>query len=277
MVCAERSRRDRPGTAHRAGQYRCRRAADTDRRSAGRPGARQLCRSAGTRRERGRGIEYSGDFLGPIPNLVVFQFNPEQIARTINIPHARAQTPHESARPREPASTGVPPTESFTITAHFSAADDLGKGGAASAIPRVFGIGPQLVALEKMVYPAGPLTGLIGAALDAIGSALGGGAKKDSARPVPRESVPRILFIWGLTRVLPVKIKTLTITEQKYDFLLNPVQAEVQIGLEINNLASTSTDKIGKGALTYSQVLKDAQSILNLAKSVELAAEIVPF
>jgi hypothetical protein len=226
---------------------------------------------------RGALIEYSGDFLGPIPNLVVFQFNPEQIARTITIPQSRARTPHEYARPREGSATGVPPTESFTITAHFSAADDLGKGGAVSAIPRVFGIGPQLAALEKMVYPAGPLTGAIGQALDAIGNALKGGGKKKSGRNVPRESVPRILFIWGLTRVLPVKVKSLTITEQKFDFLLNPVQAEVAIGLDINNLAKTSTDKIGKGALLYSQVAKDAQSILNLAKSVELAADLIPF
>src|SRR5262249_34103948 len=152
---------------------------------------------------RGALVEYSGAFLGPIPNLVLFQFNPEQIARTINIPQPRAQTPHEAARPREPASTGVPPTESFTITAHFSAADDLGSGGAASATPRLFGIGPQLAALEKMVYPAGPLTGLLGAALDAIGSALGGAGASDASQPVPREAVPRILFIWGPTRVLP--------------------------------------------------------------------------
>ena len=226
---------------------------------------------------RGALVEYSGAFLGPIPNLVVFQFNPEQIARTINIPQPQAQTPHEASRPREPASTGVPPTESFTITAHFSAADDLGSGGAVSAIPRVFGIGPQLAALEKMVYPAGPLTGLLGAALDAIGSALGGSSAPDPSQPIPREAVPRILFIWGLTRVIPVRIKQLTLTEQKYDFLLNPVQAEVQIGLEINNLASTSTDTIGLGALTYSQVMKDAQSILNLAKAIELAVDIIPF
>lgn len=226
---------------------------------------------------RGALIEYSGDFLGPIPNLVVFQFNPEQVARTINIPQPPAQSPQESARPREPAQTTAPPTETFTLTAHFSAADDLGKGGAVSAIPRVFGIGPQLAALEKMVYPAGPLTGLIGAALDAIGDAVGGGGEDAPARPIPRESVPRILFIWGLTRVLPVKIQSLTITEKKFDFLLNPVEADVQIGLAINNLATTSTDTIGKGALTYSQVAKDAQSILNLAKAVELAVDIIPF
>lgn len=226
---------------------------------------------------RGALIEYSGDFLGPIPNLVVFQFNPEQVARTINIPQPPAQNPQESARPREPAQTTAPPTETFTLTAHFSAADDLGAGGAVSAIPRVFGIGPQLAALEKMVYPAGPLTGLIGAALDAIGDAITGAGDTAPARPIPRETVPRILFIWGLTRVLPVKIQSMSITEKKFDFLLNPVEAEVQIGLAINNLATTSTDTIGKGALTYSQVAKDAQSILNLAKAVELAVDIIPF
>jgi hypothetical protein len=226
---------------------------------------------------RGALIEYSGDFLGPIPNLVVFQFNPESFARTINIPQPPAQSETDKAKPREPSQTSAPPTETFTLTAHFSAADDLGKGGAVSAIPRVFGVGPQLAALEKMVYPAGPLTGLIGAALDAIGDAIGGGGESAPSRPIPRESVPRILFIWGLTRVLPVKIQSLTITEQKFDFLLNPVQAEVQIGLAINNLASTSSDTIGKGALTYSQVAKDAQSILNLAKAVELAVDIIPF
>ena len=227
---------------------------------------------------RGALVEYSGQFLGPIPNLVVFQFNPEQLARTINIPQPPAAAAASTqARQREPAQTSTPPTETFTLTAHFSAADDLGKGGAVSAIPRVFGIGPQLAALEKMVYPAGPLSGLLGQAIDAIGDALSGGGDSAPTRPIPREAVPRILFIWGATRVLPVRVQTLTITEQKFDAFLNPVQAEVQLGLAIVNFANTSTDTIGKGALTYSKGVKDAQAIANLAKAVELAVDIIPF
>ena len=69
----------------------------------------------------------------------------------------------------------------------------------------------------------------------------------------------------------------MTITEQQFDFLLNPVQAEIQIGLSVVNFAKTSTDVIGKGALTYSKGVKDAQAILNLAKAVELAVDIVAF
>lgn len=227
---------------------------------------------------RGVLVEYSGEFLGPIPNIVFFQFNPEQLARTINIPQPPVANASGQARQREPAQTSAPPTESFTVTAQFSAADDLGAGGAVSAIPRVFGVGPQLAALEKMVYPAGPLSGLIGQALDAVGDALGGGGD-DSApsRPTPRESVPRILFIWGVTRVLPVRIKSMSITEQKFDAFLNPVQAEVQIGLEVLSLPASSPDKIGYGALTYSKGAKDVQAIANLAKAVETAIDIVTF
>ncbi|MGH8109143.1 MAG: hypothetical protein ACREO1_10575 [Arenimonas sp.] len=222
---------------------------------------------------RGALVEYSGDFLGPIPNLVVFQFNPEELARTVNIPAPPSGS--TGTTETDAGTTGAPPTESFTLTAKFSAADDLGKGGAVSAIPRVFGIGPQIAALEKMVYPAGPLSGLIGQAIDAITGSAGGDEPAD--RAIPRQSLPRILFIWGYTRVLPVRIKSMTITEQKFDAFLNPVQVEIQIGLDVLSLAKTSTDKIGYGALTYSRGAKDAQAILNLAKAVELAADIIPF
>ena len=72
--------------------------------------------------------------------------------------------------------------------------------------------------------PSAKLAGLIGAALDAIGDALGvGGGDEPPAQPIPREKYPRILFIWGLTRILPVTIDSMTITELEYDALLNPI------------------------------------------------------
>jgi hypothetical protein len=225
---------------------------------------------------RGVLIEYGSDVLGPIPNIVVFQFNPESMARTINLPNSESSTdPERSARRRERAQLSAPPLETFEITAHFSAADDLGKGGAVSAIPRVFGVGPQLAALEKMAMPtAGLLSGLIGAAVDAIGGALGGAS--EATRPVPRQPAPRILFIWGPSRVIPVEIRSMTITEQKYDPLLNPVQAEVRIGLAIPN-TPPADDPLGEGAMTYTSTVKEAQALLNLVKAVELAADVISF
>lgn len=225
---------------------------------------------------RGALVEYGSNFLGPLPNVVVFQFNPEQLARTITIPQ-RAEAASSGSRTSERRQAEAPPLESFTVTAHFTAADDLGKGGAVAAIPRVFGIGPQIAALEKMVYPSNILGGLLGQAIDAIGDALGGGDNEAPERPVPREQLPRILLIWGLTRILPVTIKSMTITEQRYDFLLNPVQAQVEIGLEVISDLSSGSDDIGEGALTYTQTVKEAQAALNLVKAVELAVDIIPF
>lgn len=223
---------------------------------------------------RGMLVEYSGQFLGPIPNVVVFQFNPESIARTVAIPERAAGS--GAGRPqRERGQAAAPPAETFTLTAHFSAADDLGAGGALAAIPRVFGIGPQLAALEKMVYPPRAPGGLVGAAVDAVSSALASGGQ-GATRNVPRERVPRLLFIWGPSRVLPVTITSLTLTEQKFDALLNPVQAEVQIGIAVAG-QPPDDDAVAQGALEYSNMIKDSQATVNLAKAVELALDIVPF
>lgn len=226
---------------------------------------------------RGAFVEYGSNFLGPLPNVVVFQFNPEQLTRTITIPD-RSGTANRVSRTTETRNAEAPPLESFTVTAHFSAADDLGKGGAAAKIPRVFGIGPQIAALEKMVYPSNILGGLLGEVIDAIGDALGGGGSEEPhERLVPPEQLPRILFIWGVTRLLPVKIKSMTITEQRFDFLLNPVQAQVEIGLEVISNQSQGNDDLGRGALDYTQTVKEAQAALNLVKSVELVVDIIPF
>lgn len=225
---------------------------------------------------RGVLVEYGTDVLGPLPNVVVFQFNPEQLQRSLQMAAAARNDDSESRRQREPAQTGSPPTETIQLTAHFDASDDLGQNDALSAIPRVFGIGPQLAALEKMVYPsAGLISGAIGAAIDAIGDALGGDS--EPSRPVPREQAPRILFIWGPSRVLPVEVRSMSITEKKFDPFLNPVQAEVSIGLAVASFPSNSDDIVGQGALAYTNTVKDAQVALNLVKSVELAIETIPF
>jgi len=223
---------------------------------------------------RGVLVEYGINLLGPIPNIVVFQFNPDQMTRTIAVPQPPQSTSAQAQAERDRAS--APPTESFEITAQFSAADDLGAGGAVSAIPRVFGVGPQLAALEKMVFPPGTPGGLIGAAIDAIASAISGPGAAAPTQPIPRLALPRLLFIWGPSRVLPVTITSMVITEQKYDVLLNPIQAEVRIGLQVSSIAPTD-DAVGQGAYEYSRMVKDTQATLNLAKVAEFALDIIPF
>jgi hypothetical protein len=216
---------------------------------------------------RGALIEYASDFFGPLPNLVIFQFNPDTLSRNISIPERPT-----GATSRETSQAGNIPVERITLTAHFSAADQLNTG---NIIAQELGIGPQLAALEKMVYPSNLIGGLLGEALDKIGDALGLEGDDDIPKqPIPREKYPRILFIWGKTRVLPVLLESMSITEQQYDSSLNPIQAEVALGLAV---ASNPDDKVGKGALKYSNLAKEAQAIVNLANTVELAIDLIPF
>lgn len=220
---------------------------------------------------RGAMIEYGSDFLGPLPNVVIFQFNPESLTRTIQIP----SRPSGGAA-RETTQAGEPSIEKISLKAQFSAADGMGTG---NLLARTMGVGPRLAALEKMVNPASKLSGLLGAAIDAIGGALGlgGGGGDDPRQAIPREKYPRILFIWGPFRVLPVVIESMVITELQYDFLLNPIQADVAIGLAVNAIDNCSDDTVGKGALEYSNIAKDAQAMLNLANTAGQIAELIPF
>jgi hypothetical protein len=69
----------------------------------------------------------------------------------------------------------------------------------------------------------------------------------------------------------------MSITEQQYDFLLNPIQAEVTISMAVGLPDKCSDDTIGKGALEYSNLVKDAQAIANLANTAEQIVELIPF
>ena len=219
---------------------------------------------------RGALIEYGSGLIGPIPNVVIFQFNPEQLSRSLQIP----QRP-TGATQRETTQAGEKTFEKITLKAHFTAADMLADD---KVLAKLFGIGPQLAALEKMVLPSTKIAGLIGAAIDKIGDALGlgGGGDDKPAQPIPREKYPRILFIWGLTRVLPVTIDSMSITELEYDAILNPLRAEVDITLSVISIDDCSDDILAKGALEFSTIAKEAQAIANLANTAEAIVELIP-
>lgn len=218
-------------------------------------------------------VEYGSDFLGPVPNAVIFQFNPESMIRTIQIPERPT-----GAASRETTQAGEIPIEKITLTAHFNASDQLNNK---EELARTSGIGPQLAALEKMVHPTEEIMGLIGKTVDKIGdmlsSAASGTPQKPAVELIPRSSYPRILFIWGLTRILPVIIDSMNITEKQYDSWLNPVQAEVTLGLTVITPDPCSSDMIAKGALEYSNIAKEAMATANLVVAAREAADLIPF
>jgi len=90
-------------------------------------------------------LEYGSDFLGPIPNLVIFQFNPESLSRDIEIP-----TRPKGAESRETHQAEDITVENISLTAHFSAADHLDTN---HPLARAFGIGPHTCHRNNRDYP----------------------------------------------------------------------------------------------------------------------------
>lgn len=214
-------------------------------------------------------IEYGSDFMGPLPNVLIFQFNPEQVTRTLQIPPRPT-----GASSRETNQAGEIPTEEISLTAKFSAADLLGED---DPLARASGIGPYLAALEMMVHPKTTLSGLLEAGIDAIGGMLGAGGDAAPTQPIPREAYPRLIFIWGLTRVVPVIVNSMVITETHFDFLLNPIVAEVQLGLTVITPDPCANDPVAEGASSYTAIAREALAISNLANTAKEVVDLIPF
>jgi hypothetical protein len=132
-----------------------------------------------------------------------------------------------------------------------------------------------------MVHPTGRISGIFQQpepTTDAVGSGLAQPGNGNPAQPIPRESYPRILLIWGESRILPVTIDSMTINEQEYDTFLHPIRAEVSLGLSVVNVGHCSDDEIARGALEYTNLAKEERAIANLANTVIMPiVELVSF
>src|SRR6185369_4179482 len=135
--------------------------------------------------------------------LVLFQYNPETLTRSL--------TPN-FYQTRKDTLTG-PATQSIDLTIQLEASDQAWNS--------LTGVLPPLAALEMMVNPS--LTDLM-----AYEASLATG-KMEAVPPL----APRILFVWGPSRVLPVLIKSLTIKEKMFNSLLTPMIAEADLKLEV--------------------------------------------
>ena len=239
---------------------------------------------------RGAIVEFNDAFLLPVPNIIIFQFNPETITHTLNQPET-AQSVGTSSNPLAVKNV---PGESFSFTLAMDAEDMISEGSpVAQGIALTTGIYTRLAALEMLLYPAAPsgkggLVGSVSAAasgsVSAGGISLGGSASANAQvkRPVPQSQVPLILFVWGPGRILPVRITSLTINEKLYDPLLNPTHAEAQISLrvltspELTALPSGALTKVAQAAYDYSQGLRQGLAIANLANAAESIIGMLP-
>jgi hypothetical protein len=88
---------------------------------------------------------------------------------------------------------------------------------------------------------------------------------------IPPEA-PLTLFIWGIKRILPVRLTQLTITEEAFDSNLNPIRATVSLGLQVLNYQGLGLLSVGGSLFMAHQIVKEVMATLNAASNLPSAS-----
>ncbi|SLN59799.1 hypothetical protein ROA7450_03101 [Roseovarius albus] len=183
----------------------------------------------------------------PIPAVIPFQINPESLSRTVEARTAEGEGSTQSFR------LAGAPSETIKIETVFDAADDLEKS---DDIAAQSGLHPRLAALETLIYPQAA-TVIANSILMNIGT----------IEILPMKS-PFTVFIWGKGRILPVKLSSLSITEEAYDPNLNPIRAKVSMDLAVLSYSDLRTTHPGYAMFLAHQVVKETMAVIGQANSL---------
>lgn len=192
----------------------------------------------------------------PLARLIRFQYNPQTLSRSLSPSYVGSDTARdssagvmkESAPTRESRKTSYAPTETISLKIHIDAADQLENS---DPIAMKLGIHPQLAALEMLMYPKVLMLNKIWAKAEA------------GVSSVDQGEVPVVFFFWGPSRIQPVRITSLSIEETNFDTMLNPIHAEVSIGLETLTYRDVKGNDPAFGVYMVHQVLKEAFATIN--------------
>lgn len=161
-------------------------------------------------------------------SIVVLQYNPDQLTRTLQV---QAST-GEPADRSEALRLKGPPIETFKLEAEIDATDQLEFPTQNPTVTDV-GIFPQLAMLESLITPPS-------AQLTDADGLLGGG----SVEIAPME-MPLALFVWSVQRVVPVRVTEFSITEEAFDISLNPIRAKLSLSLRVLSVNDLGFDHRG--------------------------------
>lgn len=188
------------------------------------------------------------DPLNPLASIIVFQYNPKTMTRRL-----QASTPQGDGARSEVLRLSGAPTETIDLKVEIDATDQLETG---DAVARTTGIYPQLSALEMLLYPKSAQV-ILNTALLAAGT----------IEIVP-PAAPFTLFVWGLKRVVPVRLDGFSIEEQEYDPDLNPIRAEVSLSLRVLSYNDFDLTHPGFSVFLAHQVAKEVMATIGSVGNV---------
>ncbi|HEY5712955.1 MAG TPA: hypothetical protein VIT38_13765 [Allosphingosinicella sp.] len=192
------------------------------------------------------------DIFNPVSSVCIFQYNPEQLSRSIAPSYSEA-----GGGRAEPLRLSGPPKETISAKLSLDLIDQMEQGQSG---PLGGGIAGYLAALEMLVYPKSLLV-----AANQILLATG---TMEVIPPV----APLTLFIYGWKRVVPVKIESLSITETAHDPSLNPIRADVDLSMKVLTYNDLTMTHPGYWAFMAHQVIKEvfatAASVDNIGSAL---------
>jgi Contractile injection system tube protein len=184
------------------------------------------------------------DVFNPVASVIVFQYNPESLTRSIE-----PQIGSDGGSRSEVLRLKGAPKETISAEIMIDATDQLEK-----ADPKAtrLGIYPQLSALEMLVYPKSSLV-IANTLLTLLGT----------IEILPPQA-PLTLFAWGPARIVPVVIQSMSITEDLHDVNLNPIRAKVSLSLRVLTYDDLPVTHPGYGLFLAHQVVKETFATLSL-------------
>ncbi len=191
------------------------------------------------------------DPVNPLTSIVIFQYNPETLSRSLE-----PQMAGSDGERAEALRLRAPPVETLDVEVVIDAIDQLERDEA--PVGEV-GIYPQLSSLEMMVYPKTTQV-IANTVLLATGTI-------EVIPPI----APLTLFIFGAKRVLPVKVTQIQITEEFHDSKLNPIRARATLNLRVLNYDDLSLTHPGYALFLAHQVVKEGLSVLGSVQNIDAA------
>lgn len=187
------------------------------------------------------------DPLNPLASVIVFQYNPDTLTRTITAQSAGGADRGEVLRLKGP------PSEEIKLDVEIDATDQLEKNDPTAAGS---GLYPVLSSLEMLLYPKSALV-IANEVLARVGI----------IEVIPPEA-PLTLFVWGIKRVVPVRLTSFTITEEAFDTELNPIRAKASLSLRVLTYDDLGLPSAGGALFLAHQVIKEVMATVNGAASI---------
>jgi hypothetical protein len=169
-----------------------------------------------------------------------FQYNPDTVTRRLE---PRAVGGDGQGDRSEALRLLGPPKETISLTIEIDATDQLEQG---EVVASSMGIHPALASFELLLYP--PSVAVM------ANLAL---AKAGNIEIIPPEA-PLLVLVWGQQRVVPVRIGSLSITEEAHDERLNPLRAKIELSLTVLSYMDLPVSHAGHDMFMAQQVAKEA-------------------